>query len=47
MKLDLWKHLHELQDRLQMIEGNVLQDDYGMFWWILFKEGFEVRTAGR
>jgi len=37
--------IHKLQDSYQMLEWNVLENDDGMFGWILFKKGLEIWRA--
>jgi len=39
--------IHELQDGSQVLERNILQNDDGVFCWILFQKCLEVGAAGR
>ena len=38
--------IHELQDGREMLEGDVFQNDDGMFGRVLLQQGLEVGTAG-
>jgi len=39
--------IHELQDGCQVLERDILQNDDGVFGWILFQKCLEVGAAGR
>jgi len=38
--------VHELQDRRQVLEGHVLEDDDGVLGWVLLEQRLEVGRAG-